>query len=273
MDNYAVIGNPIQHSWSPRIHLLFAQQTQQQLNYQAILAPLESFSEVLLEFQQQGGKGLNVTLPFKQQAYEWLENLSKRATLAKAVNTIRFDSDGTCWGDNTDGVGFVRDVVGRHQFSLEKKKILILGAGGAVRGILGEILARSPELVVIANRTLSAAEVLAEEFACSDVLQVKNLIQLEIESYQFDLVINGTSMGLTGDELQLPPSILTNDAYCYDLVYGRGVTTFMQWAKENHAGQVTDGLGMLIEQAAESFYLWRGIRPETKPVFQFLSKA
>lgn len=258
MDRYAVMGNPIQQSWSPQIHQLFAKQTQQPLTYEPILVPLDDFKQSVLNFQNKGGKGLNITIPFKQQAYQLVNQLSERAKVAQAINTIRFEADGSCLGDNTDGVGFVRDVVEHNQFSMRSKRILILGAGGAVRGILAPLMQESPQSVMIANRTLENAQALATEFG------LQALPLAELAQFQFDLVINATSASLTGAEINLPRAILSDQAYCYDMVYGKGITPFMTWGIHNHAAKVSDGLGMLIEQAAESFYLWRGVRPDTK---------
>ncbi len=266
MDEYGVMGNPIQHSWSPRIHQLFAEQTGQQLTYQAMLVPLDGFKQALTDFKLRKGKGLNITLPFKQEAYQLADVLSERAKLAKAVNTLQFNSDGRLFGDNTDGVGFIRDVVANHQFPMLNKRVLILGAGGAVRGILHPLLQESPKQVVIANRTEENAKALVEEFPSLEICPLSKLSQ-----FKFDLIINGTSAGLTGDAIDLPNNILSEHAYCYDMVYGKGSTPFMKWALENHAAIVTDGLGMLIEQAAESFFIWRGVRPDTRIVYDKLS--
>ncbi|HSW68973.1 MAG TPA: shikimate dehydrogenase [Gammaproteobacteria bacterium] len=260
-DQYAVIGNPIHHSWSPKIHQLFAEQTQQELDYKAILAPLDGFKHILKEFQNQGGKGLNITLPFKQQAYQIVDTLSERAKLAKSINTIQFNPDGTLFGDNTDGIGFIRDVVHNHNFSISNKRVLILGAGGAVRGILHPLLQESPAQLIIANRTEETAKALIEEFPHDPSIQTCSLSSLD--QFKFDLVINGTSASLTENTIDLPKNILSGQAYCYDMVYGKGTTPFMAWAAENNAMLISDGLGMLIEQAAESFYIWRGIRPKT----------
>ncbi len=267
MDQYAVMGNPIQHSWSPRIHQFFAKQTQQSLSYRPILVPLDAFSQSISDFKAQGGKGLNITLPFKQQAYQQVDQLSERAKIAQAVNTISFNPDGSSFGDNTDGIGFVRDVIDHHQFSLKNARILILGAGGAVRGILAPLIQESPASILIANRTKENAQLLATEFD----LQVSAVA--ELAKYQFDLVINATSASLTGAELDLPQAILSDQAFCYDMVYGKGITPFMAWATHNRAAKVSDGLGMLIEQAAEAFFLWRKVRPNTPPILERLKNC
>ncbi len=268
MDLYGVVGNPIHHSKSPQIHQLFAKQTGQLLVYQPMLAPLDGFGRVLDVFHAQGGKGLNITLPFKQQAYELVGHVSERAKLARAVNTIQFNLDGSRFGDNTDGIGFVRDVTERYAFSIKSKKVLVLGAGGAVRGILGQVLQELPELIVILNRTREAADVLAAEFSSYKRVQVCD--RHELAGHHFDLVINGTSASLAGGCLDLPDNILREGALCYDMVYGKSPTPFMRWAEKNHAAIVSDGLGMLVEQAAESFYIWRGVRPVTQSILEML---
>lgn len=267
MNQYGIMGHPIQHSWSPRIHQLFAKQAQLTLSYQPILVPLEGFAQALDSFQAQGGKGLNITLPFKQQAYQSVDFLSERAKWAKAVNTIRFNSDGSRFGDNTDGIGLIRDVIQHHAFSMMGKRVLILGAGGAVRGILNPVLQESPELLIITNRTESNAQALVTEFSQYSCLKACSL--QAIAKFQFDLIINGTRASLDGNSIDLPGDILSDQAYCYDMVYGKGKTPFMIWAEKNHAAIVSDGLGMLIEQAAESFYIWHGIRPDTEVVSNY----
>jgi len=272
MNQYGVMGHPIQHSWSPKIHQLFATQTNQQLIYQAILVPLDGFAQALDDFQAQGGKGLNVTLPFKQQAYQCVDVLSERAKLACAINTIQFNSDGSRLGDNTDGVGFIRDVTLNYKFPILNKRVLVLGAGGAVRGIIDPLLKQSPKLMVIANRTEENAHALVTQSdKRSSNIQACSLS--ELAQFEFDLIINGTSASLLGDDIDLPGNILSAHAYCYDMVYGKGATPFMQWALKNNAAIVSDGLGMLIEQAAESFYIWRGIRPDTQAVFNYFTSS
>lgn len=265
LDLYGIMGHPIQHSWSPRIHQLFAEQTRQNLIYQAILVPLQGLAKALDHFQAKGGKGLNITLPFKQEAYQLVDTLSERAQKAKAINTILFNADGSRFGDNTDGIGFVRDVNLHHAFTILNKRILILGAGGAVRGILSPLLEEQPEVIVVANRTRENAEVLAKEFA----VEVTDFADLGNE--QFDLIINGTSASLNHNDIKLPHNIIGKETYCYDMVYGKSSTPFMIWAQNNQASIVSDGLGMLVEQAAESFYLWRQIRPDTQSVLNYFT--
>jgi len=263
MDRYGVIGNPIHHSLSPQIHQLFAEQTLQQIDYQPILVELNGLAEALSQFAC-SMKGLNVTLPFKQDAFQLVHSVTPRAKCAGAVNTIRFDQDGKRWGDNTDGVGFIRDVKHRHQFSLHDKRILMLGAGGAVRGVLSNILQEQPSMLMIANRTEQKANLLANEFSHLGAIEACTFT--ELKNLKFDMVINATSASLKNEALMLPTHLLNENAYCYDMVYRQGLTPFLQWAKTEGAAFVSDGIGMLIEQAAESFYIWRGIRPGTNEI-------
>lgn len=268
MDHYGLIGNPVQHSQSPLIHRLFAEQTLQQMDYSSILVSLSGLEEALIQFQDQGGKGLNITLPFKHRAFSLVDARSERAERAQAVNTILFKEDGMRYGDNTDGVGIIRDITLNHRFSIRNKRVLILGAGGAVRGILSPLLIEQPSEVILTNRTESKAVALADDFSNEGFIQACPLSLLEINS--FDLVINGTSASLQGEMLDLPGSILKENSFCYDMVYGKGMTPFLKWSKEQGASLCTDGLGMLVEQAAESFYVWRNIKPNTQPVLAIL---
>jgi shikimate dehydrogenase len=259
-DRYAVIGNPIQHSLSPQIHRLFAKQTAQSISYEAILVEPDQLAKALNDFQASGGKGLNITLPFKQQAFTLVDQLTERALRAGAINTIVFNDDGSRLGDNTDGCGLVRDIIIHHQFPIENKKIVILGAGGAVRGIIEPLLQAHPAKMVIANRTKTKAIALGKEF------NVSGCGLEDLSEQTFDLVINGTSASLQNEFLALPDGLLGNNAFCYDMVYGKGVTPFLQWAQQQGANLWCDGWGMLVEQAAESFYLWRKVRPDTQTV-------
>lgn len=261
MDNYGVMGNPIQHSKSPAIFRLFAEQTKQQLHYASILVALDGLSSALTEFKKEGGKGVNITLPFKHRAFSLVDSVSERAQRAEAINTIQFNEDGTLFGDNTDGVGLVRDILTNHKVSIKNKRILVLGAGGAVRGVLDAIIGEQPSEVVVSNRTENKAVALAEAFA--DVGPIIACPLSLLENNSFDMVINGTSASLQDEMLDLPGSILKEGAFCYDMVYGKGLTPFLRWAREQGAVTCVDGLGMLVEQAAESFYLWRKIKPET----------
>jgi len=269
MDQYSVLGNPVQHSKSPLIFRLFAEQTQQALQYSATFVDREGLADALASFQSQGGKGVNITLPFKHRAVAAVDSLSERAQRAEAVNVITFNEDGSRLGDNTDGVGLVRDILINKRFSIKGKRVLILGAGGAVRGIIDPLFSENPTELVIANRTESKAVALAEEFSDVGLIQACPLDLLENNS--FDLVINGTSASLQDEMLDLPGSILKENALCYDMVYGRGMTPFLRWAKEQDALFCVDGLGMLVEQAAEAFYLWRNVKPDTQPVLAALN--
>lgn len=261
MERYAVVGNPIAHSKSPIIHQLFAEQTGQSLTYDKILVELTAFDEEVASFFALGGKGLNVTVPFKEQAYRYADALTERGRLAGAVNTLALQNDGTVLGDNTDGAGLVADLLALG-WQLSGKRILILGAGGAVRGIVGPLLAQQPQSLLIANRTVEKAAAIAQIFPAGAV-GVSGYAEL---SGNYDLVINGTSASLSGELPPLPGGLVSADSAAYDLMYGAEPTAFLRWAAEQGAGQSADGLGMLVEQAAEAFHLWRGARPETRPV-------
>lgn len=271
-DRYAVFGNPIAHSKSPQIHAAFAQQTQQNIAYDRQLIEPNQFVASAKQFFADGGCGLNITVPFKLEAFELADVLSERAQAAGAVNTLKKMPDGKIFGDNTDGAGLLRDITENLQWPIRGKRVLVLGAGGAVRGILAPLLAEKPSRIVIANRTLAKAEELVQLFNASKSAQETKLLRassLQIHARPFDLVINGTSASLGGEMPDLDPAILNPNACCYDMMYGKQLTVFLQWAVRNGA-QVADGLGMLVEQAAESFYLWRGVRPETKAVVEQL---
>ncbi len=268
VDRYVVMGNPIDHSKSPRIHALFAAQTGQQISYDALLVEKDGFASALRIFEEQGGKGANVTVPFKQEAWRQVDELSPRAQRAGAVNTIVFHGDGVRYGDNTDGIGLVADLQRNHNIQLTGKQILLLGAGGAVRGVLGPLLAEKPQRIVIANRTVDKAEQLALGF--SDLGSVEGCGFPALEGKEFDLIINGTAASLHGEVPPLPPSVVALGCCCYDMMYGNKPTAFMDWARRREAANVCDGLGMLVEQAAEAFFLWRGVRPETLPVTEAL---
>lgn len=262
-DTYRVMGNPVAHSKSPQIHAAFALETGQKLDYQRQLVPLDGFSAAVEAFQASGGKGLNITVPFKQEAWQLAEQRSARAELAGAVNTLWFDAAGRRVGDNTDGIGLVRDLSQNQRQNLRGKRLLVLGAGGAVRGVLQPLLAERPATLVIANRTPSKAETLVELFQAPCLSAAA---YADLAGYTFDLIINGTSASLQGDLPPLPDGILHPGGCAYDMMYAAEPTTFMRWAQRQGAGQVADGLGMLVEQAAEAFWLWRGVRPQTAPV-------
>ncbi|MBK9132140.1 MAG: shikimate dehydrogenase [Gammaproteobacteria bacterium] len=263
-DRYAVMGNPVSHSLSPAIHAEFARQTGQRLVYEAIQVDEGGFEQAAGNFSAAGGKGLNVTVPFKRVAWDWVERRSARAERAGAVNTIRFDADAT-FGDNTDGVGLVRDITLNLDAAITGRRVLIAGAGGAVRGVLAPILEQGPRELVITNRSVDKALELAEQF--SDAVSRVSACSFEaLAGREFDLIINGTAASLHGAELPLPPSVLAPGCVCYDMMYAARPTPFLRWAQAHGAARAVDGLGMLVEQAAESFFLWRGVRPETAPV-------
>ncbi len=268
VDNYAVMGNPVAHSKSPLIHQAFARQTFLSLYYQAILVPVDGFSDAVHAFRAAGGKGLNVTVPFKQEAWKLADIRSERAELAGAVNTISFSRQGDIHGDNTDGVGLVRDLE-RNQAGVTDCRILIIGAGGAVRGVIGPLMQKIPASLVIANRTLSRAEMLVHHFTRYNNISACALDALS-DSGSFDLIINASSSGLHGELPALPDTLVNPQTCCYDMVYGEGEPVFVSWAKQRGARIALDGLGMLVEQAAESFFVWRGIRPQTVPVITML---
>jgi len=268
IDDYAVMGNPINHSKSPQIHSQFAAQTAQKIKYEAIHVDLGGFTQAVRNFQANGGKGLNITVPFKLEANRLVDKLTDRAQRAGAVNTIVCHADGTLQGDNTDGMGLVSDIVNNYNWPIKAKKILILGAGGAARGIIEPILAEQPEMVFIANRTASKAKDLADDFA--DLGSIQGGGFADLDGQQFDLVINATAASLQGDLPPLPEQLLTDSANCYDLMYSAEATPFMLWAQNHQAAGIADGLGMLVGQAAESFWLWRQVRPEVAPVIESL---
>ena len=267
-DRYAVIGNPISHSKSPIIHAAFARQTGQDLTYEAILGPLDGFAARVREFMGEGGRGMNVTVPFKIQAYELATRLTERARLAQAVNTLKFEADGGILGDNTDGIGMVRDIRDVLGVPIAGRGVLLLGAGGAARGVLLPLLDEKPACLVIANRTPEKAQQLAAQFADHGDVGVARFDDLGGQG--FDIVINATSASLGGEGITLPAGAYGAGALAYDMVYGDQPTPFMLRAREQGAARVADGLGMLVGQAAESFFLWRGVRPETEPVIAML---
>jgi shikimate dehydrogenase len=270
-DNYAVFGNPIKHSKSPVIHAAFAQQCEQDMQYRAVRVDEGQFDTAAAGFFDGGGCGLNVTVPFKEQACRFAGRLSERARLAGAVNTLKRAGDGVIEGDNTDGIGLVRDMVANLGWSLRDQRILLLGAGGAARGVITPLLAEKPADLVVVNRTAAKAEQLAQEFAGRGPISGGGFELLQDQ--QFDILINATSASLSGAELDLASSLLTERSCCYDMVYGAEPTPFMRWAASHAAWAVADGLGMLIEQAAEAFYLWRNVRPDTTPVMAQLREA
>ncbi len=269
IDHYAVFGCPIKHSKSPRIHQIFAQQTGQLLEYSAQEVPAENFSAAVAAFFAKGGKGLNCTIPLKELAWAYADVKTERAQLSKAVNTLALQADGSLLGDNTDGIGLVTDLMSNHAVTLAGSRILILGAGGASRGIIAPILEQSAHSIVIANRTIDKAINLAAEFHHKG--SITGCGFNDLKNRQFDLIINATSTSLSGQLPPLPEDLLTKNGVCYDLAYSNEPTVFVRWGLENQALKSLDGLGMLVEQAAEAFFIWRGIRPETRPVIELLN--
>lgn len=265
-DRYVVIGNPIAHSKSPEIHTFFATQTHQSLSYERLLAPLDAFATTVRTFIDQGGKGANVTVPFKLEAYALATELTERAQAAGAVNTLKFLGQNHILGDNTDGVGLVTDIVRNAGIVMKGRRVLLLGAGGAARGAILPILKESPTELVIANRTISKAEALAEQFAQHGKVRASDFHSL---SGTYDIVINATSSSLAAEMPPVPAQIFSSQVFAYDMMYAKEPTVFLDFAAR-HGASVRDGLGMLIEQAAEAFYLWRGVRPNTSPVFDQL---
>ncbi len=269
-DRYAVMGNPIAHSKSPQIHARFAAQTGQDLAYEAMLVATDGFVEAVAAFRAKGGKGLNITVPFKQEAWQIEAERTPRAQRAGAVNTLCFLDGGRVLADTTDGVGLVADLL-QNGLPLRGQRVLILGAGGAVRGVIEPILEQQPALLVIANRTVAKADELVQIFADIGALSAVGFDGLA--GQQFDLIINGTAASLEGEVPPIPDDVLAAGGSCYDMMYGKDATAFQRWAMQHGAAQALDGLGMLVGQAAESFYLWRGVRPEVAPVIQQLRAA
>lgn len=269
-DRYAVIGNPIAHSKSPDLHAAFARQCGQDIVYGAILGPLDRFADCVKTFRDSGGKGMNVTLPFKLDAFAIADELTERARLAEAVNTLMFIGD-RILGDNTDGIGLVRDLKENIGVPLEGKRILILGAGGAVRGVLRPLLDERPARLAIANNTQSKAVALQQQVAEWAGIGAGGFSDFAGE--RFDIVINATSASLSGVSIPLPEGTFAEGALAYDMAYGTGNTPFMEFALRHGAARVADGFGMLAGQAAESFYLWRGVRPDIVPVIAEICAA
>ena len=262
-DRYALVGNPVGHSKSPRIHAEFARATGQDLHYGLIEAPLDGFVQAVEGFRAAGGRGLNVTLPFKQQAFALCTRVSERARLAGVANTLVLDQD---FCDNTDGIGLVRDLAENLGFGLKNRSILLLGAGGAAQGVIGALLEAGSGRLVVANRTVPKATALAERFTGISATSYEALA-----GQAFDVVINATSAGLSDESPLIPPGVIQKKTLAYEMVYGRD-TPFLAAARRAGA-RVSDGLGMLVEQAAESFFLWRGVRPPTRPVLASLRGA
>lgn len=265
VDRYAVVGYPIQHSWSPFIHGLFAKQTGQAMSYTRLAVTPENFERDVGAFFATGGKGLNITVPHKQSANIFTRYRTPRAEIARAVNTLVWRNDGLL-GDNTDGAGLVTDLTRNLGFDIAGTRILLLGAGGAARGVIGPLLQAAPECVEIANRTSKRAIELAKEFELLGT--VRGCAFEEISDGTFDLVLNATSASLQDEIPQIPRGAIGPATLCYDMAYGRGETAFTRWARTTGAGRAETGWGMLVEQAAEAFQLWRGVKPDTKPVLE-----
>lgn len=268
---YAVFGSPVIHSRSPEVHRAFAELTQQDLIYTKQEVHPEEFAAVCDEFFELGGHGLNITLPLKELAFEYATKLTPRARLAGAVNTLKLEDTGKIIGDNTDGAGLVTDIIDNLRWKLAGKRVLILGAGGAVRGVLGPLLEEKPHSICIANRTPGKARALATAFESLGQLQSCGLD--EIPQDIFDVIINGTAMSLQGTTPEIDASQITAQTCAYDMAYGSEPTAFMEWAFSQGLTNVADGLGMLVEQAAESFQLWRGVMPKTGPVIEALRSS
>ena len=268
-DRYALMGHPVSHSWSPFIHGMFARATLQNMQYRLIDVAPEKFRGEAMQFFRDGGKGLNITVPHKQAAAALVNELAPHAALAGSVNTIRLSATGLLVGDNTDGVGLVIDLERNLGLAIAGRRILVLGAGGATRGILGPLLERHPASLVIANRTVQRGAELAAHFAGLGTLATSSFDA--IEGAGFDLVINATSASLQGQMPAVPAAVVGPATVCYDLAYAKGETPFTRWASERGAAAAFKGWGMLVEQAAEAFLLWRGVRPETRAVLELLN--
>jgi shikimate dehydrogenase len=268
MDLYAVIGNPVAHSKSPQIHAAFAAATGQAMTYERLLAPLDGFAATVDAFVARGGMGLNVTVPFKLQAFALAHTASDRAQAAGACNTLQRDGNGW-YADNTDGAGIVHDLTHNLQVQLAGRDVLVLGAGGAARGILVPLFAQQPRSVTLSNRTAAKAHALVATFSARGPLRA--VAPAALAGQQFDVVINATSAGRVDDAgLPWPAGLFRRGAFAYDMIYADGPTAFLRWARATGAARDADGLGMLIEQAAESFALWRGVRPDTRSIFALL---
>ncbi len=275
-DRYCVFGNPVGHSKSPAIHALFARQTGEDLVYEARLAPLDGFAAAVRDFAAGGGRGANVTVPFKEEAFRLCDTLSARARLAGAVNTLSF-ADGRIAGDNTDGAGLVRDLMENLRTPLAGRRVLLLGAGGAARGALGPLLEQAPAALVVANRTAARADALVRPFTAlypQTRLTGGGFDALaDLAGGAFDVVVNATSASLAGEAPPLPADAFAPGALAYDMMYGQGDTAFLALARRLGAARLADGLGMLVGQAAEAFFVWRGVRPATLPVLAALRAA
>lgn len=269
IDRYGVMGYPVSHSRSPVIHRLFALQTGQNLQYELLQVTPDKLETAIRQFQRTGGKGLNITVPHKSEVAKLVDQLSERASTAGAVNTLAF-KDREIFGDNTDGIGLLRDLVVNLNVNLENARILILGAGGATRGIVGPLLEMQPASLLIANRTLGKAKILSDQFEKMGPVSCCRFKAVPT-SEPYDLIINATSAGLHGDTPPYPEAAVSDNTFCYDLSYGLSPTPFSAWAREQGAAESVMGWGMLVEQAAESFHIWRGVQPDTAAVLKQMS--
>ena len=270
MDKYAILGNPITHTLSPIIHAEFATQTNQSIEYHKIQPPKDEFKQALFEFIEAGGKGCNITTPFKQQAFQLSYAQSHSATEALAASCLLIRDDNTIYADNYDGTGFIKDLTHNHGVSIHQKNILILGAGGATQGIVNALLDRAPAHIIIANRTEKTAIELAKRYPVGGLITGVSFAALDPTPY--DLIIHATTLGHTGNRPDLPDGLITPHTFCYDLSYGKAAQPFLEWAAQQGAKQYADGLGMLVEHNAALFYLWRHVSPNTKPVIELLRK-
>lgn len=264
MDKYLVLGNPIDHSLSPSIHRMFAQQTKIEITYDKKLVAINQFDREIDSLVEKGFRGFNVTVPFKEDAFAKVNLANDCASAAQAVNTIKVTGDSDLYGFNTDGVGLIRDLVDRMGLTLSSSRILVIGAGGAAKGVVAALLGHGPDSIVIANRTMEKAKKLVTQFKEINQDAVIKCLELDKLDDGFDLIINSTSIGLAG-EFNLVDDHVVKKKFCYDLAYGASAR-FASWARNVGALKVADGLGMLVEQAAESFFIWRGLRPETQQV-------
>lgn len=266
INRYTVIGQPIAHSVSPAIHHLFGELTQRRVHYTRTEATPETFAQTVTDWKALGGKGCNVTAPFKQMAANVCDRLNESAVLAAAVNTIEMHRDGTLVGHNTDGTGLLTDIEKNRGVSLQQKRVLLVGAGGAARGALASLLSANPNSLVIANRTVKTAQELAELFSHLGPTSHCSYANLDKQG-EFDIILNATSMAFDGKAPPLPPTIFSSDTFAYDLTYSPKTTPFIQWCMDNEVTHCSDGFGMLVEQAADAFLIWEGVRPETRKVF------
>ena len=270
-DRYAVVGHPIAHSKSPQIHSAFARSTGQDISYTAVLAPLDGFADTVLAFRASGGRGLNVTLPFKLQAFELATDAAESARMAGAANALKFDGE-RIWAENFDGLGLVNDITRNLGMALTGKRVLLCGAGGATRGAILPLAAQAPACLAVANRSADKAHQLEREFAGHlGALRLQTGGYAELSGERFDVVINATSTGLGQDALPLPDGVFAPGTLAYEMVYGKGLTPFLRQAQAAGVQRLADGVGMLVEQSAEAFVWWRGVRPDTAAVIRALT--